>query len=113
MALSRDQFGDRSGKPDCGPDAAAPDAKLAKVAPTIEEFMRTTVWDDESVRTTGSLLFFCEDGRWKVMVNDRDADQVAFVTGESFEGAIKAAEKGLTNGTLDWRMSKQKKGKGR
>lgn len=113
MALEREKFsgGVGEGSPLDGP--APVDDKLSKVAPVLEEFMRESQWDDGSKRETATVLLFCEGGRWKAMLNDRDAGCITFVSGHSVEACLKALDKGLNTTSLDWRASKDKLKRGR
>jgi len=90
--------------------AADEDVGLLKAYPIIQSLLRETVWDDNTPRVTSSLLVFCEDGRWKVMLNDRDSQRVCFLSGTSLAGALTAMEKALSNGSADWRVSRAAKG---
>ena len=60
-------------------------------------------------RVTSTLLFFREDGQWKLCVSDRDCDRVLFRSGESIEEALDAAEKALASPRADWRASKRRR----
>lgn len=111
MALSKSGFVGGGGDDGNAGGVVPTDDKLAKVAPTVESFLREECWEDGTKRTTGSLLVFCEGGSWRVMLNDRDANVVGFRSGTSLEGALKAAEKALANGSMDWRASRQGKGR--
>lgn len=72
-----------------------------------------TEWDDGEARQTSTLLLFAEEGRWKGMINDRDAGAVAFVSGDCLRAVLASIEKGLDGGNLDWRPTKSKQGRGR
>lgn len=84
------------------------DATFAKKWPALAEFLSLEAWDETTERVRGTLTVFWEDGAFKSSVNDRDADQVAFVSKSTFQGLLDAIEKGLTGDTLDWRASKGK-----
>lgn len=97
-----------SGKP-----SAAADAGTLKSFPAIVAYLTETAWDDGKARQTATLMIFAEDGRWKVMLNDRDAGAVAFVSGDDVRACLTSLEKGLEAGTLDWRASRATQGKGK
>lgn len=114
MALSashrREMVGPASGLP-----AAGEDSKVLKAYPTLQSYMRETAWETGEKRETATLMLFCEEGRWKGMLNDRDASCVVFVSGDDVAAVLASLEKGLVNGSLDWRASRsdQKRAKGR
>jgi len=55
----------------------------------------------------GSVTFVVEDGNWKCVVNDKEANEVAFVSGPTFLETLLCVEKGLNEGTLDWRRQRE------
>jgi hypothetical protein len=64
-------------------------------------------WPDGAERTTGTLMLFTEDGRWKAWLHDRDASMGCFVTGRSLEEVLGAAEGAVGEGGGDWRPDKK------
>lgn len=85
----------------------AHDAAFKSLYPTLHSWMvlgRT----GGKARKVGSIVIFCEDGRWKACVNDKQSGQVAFVSGDSWDGLLGAIDRGLKAGSLDWRVSKRK-----
>lgn len=90
-----------------GVPAAEEDTGALKAYPLLQGFLRETAWEDGAARQTATLMLFAEDGRWKVMLNDRDAGCVCFVSGDSVAKCLGSVEKGLQAGNLDWRRSKQ------
>lgn len=58
-------------------------------------------------RMTATLLFFREDGQWKLCVGDRDTDRVLFRSGDSLSECLEAAEKALASPRADWRASRR------
>lgn len=54
----------------------------------------------------GTILVIVEDGTYKLCLNDREAKMKGFVTAPSFTAAFQAAERGLGEGTIDWRPEK-------
>lgn len=82
------------------------DSWWAQKHPALVEFLTLSQWEDGSLRETGTVLLFAEDGVWKACLNDRDAAKVAFVSGTSLEDVLVRAEAGLEEGDLDWRGRK-------
>jgi len=76
-----------------------------KTLPVLWEFLTTVVWDDGERRTTGTVLYFFDEGRLKACLSDRDSDRVAFVTAGTWEELQEAIDAGLADGSLDWRQS--------
>lgn len=89
--------------------AAYGDEAFAKKYPLLLEFLSLELWEPGVPRTKGSLFLFLEDGCFKACLNDKDTDEVAFVTKPSFAALLDAVERGLAQGTLDWRLSTQGK----
>lgn len=85
---------------------AETDSAFSKAYPALAEFLSLEAWDSETERTRGTLTVFWEEGAFKASVNDRDADQVAFVSKGTFKGLLDSIEKGLVGDSLDWRQSK-------
>lgn len=52
---------------------------------------------------------FCEDGKWKACVTDKDAGYYAFTSADTLDGLLEAVERGLAKEGLDWRESKYKR----
>lgn len=77
----------------------------------LVEFIRVEEWMDGSVRTPGTLLLCWGDGRWRLWLNNRDGSETAWVSSDSLEGVLSAANTGLANGDLEWRPSQERKGK--
>lgn len=87
-----------------------PDLMLAAY-PRLLERLTHDRWDDGSDRVTDTLFLFHDGCRWKVMLKDREAGCVAFVSSDVFQGLLDALEAGLAAGTLDWRADRQAKGR--
>lgn len=82
------------------------DESLYKSAPELHDFLLVGHWPDGSVRDRGTLLVFSDGGSLKGCLNDKDAGAVAFVTAETFQGVLKAANAALAEGKGDWRPVK-------
>ncbi len=87
------------------------DEGFGKKFPTLLEYMTTTKWEDGTAREVSKLSIFIEDGLFKCAVNDTDLKRSLYVSGETFEGALRAAEKAIQDTNADWRQ--WNKGKGR
>lgn len=80
--------------------------------PNVLDFLSMSTWDDGSSRTLGTIRIFVEEGRWKLALNDPGNGRYAFLSGETPEDVLSAADDGLGDDTLDWRASKPWPGKG-
>jgi hypothetical protein len=79
-----------------------------KECPNLWEFLTVQWWAEErKVRQTGTLLVFVEGGDRKIMLNDRDAGLMAFVTVLGDQGVLEAAEAALDSPKTDWRAPRQ------
>jgi len=87
------------------------DEGFGKKYPTLLEYLSTTKWDDGTPRDASKLSIFIEDGLFKCAVNDTDLKRSLYVSGDTLEGALRAAEKALQSPEADWRV--WNKGKGR
>lgn len=93
-----------------GADTSLLDAgKIFKTLPALWEFLTVDEWSENEPRVVGTLLLFTEDGRCKICANDRDGGLVCFTSGESFDDALRALDRGLKAGDLDWRLSRAAK----
>lgn len=81
------------------------DGSLFNGLPDLKEFLTDPEWDDGKPRRLGTITFFCQDGRWKLSLNDRELERFSVVTGTTPEGCVQEANEGLRAGDLDWRES--------
>lgn len=96
------------------PEFILDDPWMASTYPTLWEWLTSAKYEDGAPRQTLSLTVFAEEGRVKACLSDRDNERVAFVTGDTMEGMLAAAERALRDDTADWRASQKGwKGKGR
>ncbi len=58
------------------------------------------------------MMLFCEEGKWKAWLHDRDAKQGCFVAAATLAGALAAAESAVAGQGGDWRPDRKKGGKG-
>lgn len=88
-----------------GRECAATDPDLRARYPAIHEYLTRRVVEGKVIETS-TLLLFCEEGQFKVCLNDRDAAVVVFRGGQSFQDALGGLENALIDGTADWRERK-------
>jgi hypothetical protein len=71
------------------------------------EWLSAVAWEDGTSRSTGTVMIFTEDGRWKAWLHDRDGSQGCFVSSSTLEELLAVAAKtvGATGG--DWRPDKR------
>jgi len=92
-----------------------PWSKDSGVGELTWEFLTSTRWAmPPGPRRTGTVNFFCDAGKVKALLNDRDANLTAFVTLDPSKGLWEAVEEALLSTSTDWRLvQKQSQGKGR
>jgi hypothetical protein len=78
---------------------------LAERCPALHELMTITM-DEGKPRVTTTISLFTEGTAWKCRVQDRQTENVLFLTGESFLGVLDALEGVLQSGAGDWREDK-------
>ena len=84
-------------------------ADLANCDCTLE-FLTMTEWSPGGdPRTPGTVLFFYDSGRLKVMLNDKDASMVAFGCASLTGGLWEEVEGMLLAKDTDWRPSRPSK----
>lgn len=88
---------------DHGDCVAAQMSSIDCEIPALVEFLSLGRWEDGKPRKTGTLLIFAEDGLWKACVADRDGNQVAFVSSDSFKGILDEVNDKILQGELEWR----------
>ena len=81
-------------------------SEFERMWPNLLAFLQDETYEDGSRRTTGTLLFFFQDGQFKACLNDRDCSRSAFLTSSGIHEACDALEEGLANDNLDWRAKK-------
>lgn len=80
--------------------------ELTGAYPHLWEFGTEAAFSDGSHRPLPTLTVFVEDGVWKLCLNDRAEGEIAFTAGATLTDALNALERGLRDGTLDWRKPK-------
>lgn len=91
---------------------ATPGKVLAGFA-NLLEFLSMRTWPDGSLRLTGTITLSTEGSSWKATLKDRDSAGVAFVTADTPDSLLKALDKGIEAGTLEWRDDKFQGGSGK
>lgn len=82
------------------------DSEFSQAYPACWEYLTVRVFRG-SPRQTSTILFFREDGQWKVCLSDRDTDRVLFRSGDSVSDCFEALEKALASPRADWRASRR------
>lgn len=92
--------------------ASAEDAALAKKHPHLHEYMTSTRYEDGAARQTSSVLIFVQDGLWKAMLKDRDANETLWATGDTMAAAVASLDAMLGSGKGEWRAERPREGGG-
>lgn len=79
------------------------DPSFAESYPQLASHLRDMTYDDGSQRATSTLLVFCDAGALKLCLNDRDNNRSAFVSKSTLAEGLATLEKGLREGSLEWR----------
>ena len=82
-----------------------PDPYLDSKCPILSAMLSMVEYEGEA-RTPATLILFCEDGRSKVLVNNKHQGTVGVATVDSFEDVFDTLEALLAKGELDFRKSK-------
>lgn len=85
---------------------------ILEVHPVLLEWLTRQEWEPGAPRSTGTIMVFVEQGRWKAWLHDRDAQEGCFVTGETLGLLLETVEDILAKGGGDWRPDR-KGGRGR
>jgi len=72
--------------------------------PTLQDHLKSSRYDDGSVRVTSTLMIFSDSGVLKICLNDRDNQRSCFVTGGCLKEALDNLEAGLCSDSLEWRV---------
>lgn len=84
--------------------------EFAKDYPALHEYLTAETYDDGSPRQTSTMLFFVEDGGFKLCFCDRDLDRTVWAHDDSIEECLLSLEAVLSSGTAVWRKSGQRRG---
>jgi hypothetical protein len=79
---------------------------LKKLAPALWEFLTHDAYEDGEKRETGTMLVMKDDGVLKGWLNDRDNLKTCWVSGDSWDGLLRAAEKVLGDPGAIWKDAK-------
>lgn len=85
--------------------ATVTDSYMEQCCPLLHALLSLAVWKGER-RKPATLILFAEDGRYKVTVNDRERQRVAFVTLDGCEDFLSAIEAHIRSDGLEWRQAK-------
>jgi len=92
--------------PAAPPPTAWADSDFESSYPYLSSFLASCSWDDGTRRTTGTLLFFTQDGSLKACLKDRESNTSAFLTAPTFEDLLIGLEAGLAESTLSFKPSR-------
>lgn len=104
----------RSPEPSGGASSGCPGPAMSglwQAYPDLFDFLTAAHWPDGKSRLTGTLLLFTDAAAWKCWLHDKDAGMGCFVTGESVEKALEAAERAVGSSGGDWRPDRKPPGK--
>lgn len=76
--------------------------------PTLCGYLADQSWDDGSERVTSTLLFFVEEARVKVCLNDRHNARSLWSSGKQVDTALESLECMLNTEEPDWKASRQR-----
>jgi hypothetical protein len=79
----------------------------------ILEFLCSVSPEGVLLRAPGSLMVFVEGGKWKAKLKDKEEGLYCFVSADGPDGLLEAVEKGLADGTHDWRVDQEYTSTGR
>lgn len=103
--LKRRTSGEKAAKDVASIRLETTDPPFAKAYPALAEFLSLEEWEAGVERERGTITLFWEDGLFKASINNRDSQEVAFVTKGTHKTLLEAIEKGLATDSLDWRQS--------
>jgi len=83
------------------------DSDFTAMLPHLAEHLILTKYSDNSPRQTSTLLIFVDQGVLKLCLSDREVGRSCFVTGKTFEEALRKLDEGLKDDTVDWRTKRQ------
>lgn len=97
-----------------GTAASAPMPSLGYWAKLVNlcEWLSAVKWEDGTSRSTGTVMLFAEDGRWKAWLHDRDGSLGCFVSAATLEELLPALDKVVGSAGGDWRADKKPARKG-
>lgn len=87
------------------PSEPPPGGELFSLAPLTLSYLSDCTWEDGTERELGTMTLFVKDGRWRICLNDRALDRVAYLTGDTPEDCVLSLEEQLAADRVDWRRS--------
>jgi len=86
--------------------AASSSTEYLTVFGNLMEFLSSLSGTGSSTREPGTLLLTTKDGKWSLRLKDPSSKVYAFVVSDSLDEALAVVERGLGDGSLDWRPDK-------
>ena len=94
-----------AGKQDDQPGAMN-DERFLKKCPALAEYMRGEKEDGSFEEKGATMLFFLDEGLWKVCLHDRSVGYSCWASAETFEECLAALEEDLKRGDASWKKDK-------
>lgn len=85
--------------------AGASDPSFEGDYPALYDFLTLALMEGKA-RELGTLTVFCQDGRFKGSLQDKETKHYCFVSSDTFLGLLEAMEGALVNAEHEWRESK-------
>lgn len=89
--------------------ASASSDELTDRLPTFLDFVTLVRWPEGDLRTTGTVLLFCEDGLWKASLHDRDGARTVFVSAGGLLELLSVCDEALAAQGTPWRPDRNRK----
>lgn len=89
-----------------GDGNAPPPGSTLSSLPSLYSYLTESKWDDGQARELATITIFCQDGRWKVFLNDKATNRICCLTGQTVEEVLLSLDEGLRTDDLDWRTPK-------
>lgn len=83
------------------------DSQASDALPALVEFLTLTEWAPGEKRVPGTVLLCSDEGLWKGWLHDKDAGLSCWVSGASLRALVASVEKGLADGSLEWRRERR------
>lgn len=81
--------------------------------PELTAFLTCGTFEDGTAREPGTMLVVWQDGRWRAWLNDRQVGDSAWLSCVTWTGLMAAVERGLAQGTMEWRRPRPGQGQRR
>lgn len=89
------------------PEDMPDDSSFSSECPAVYEYLTSLLKGPSGPPQTASLIVFCEDGSFKLCLNDRALGVSTFVSAPTFSEALMTLDDRLQSGTAEWRRSKK------